>query len=194
LGIGGFSIYLVNSCPDDDGTGRLSADSPPGHHHTLMTDTKHIQQEQVKLERDYLLIRSIESSAHASQVLEQLRNVIEKLSKAITPTTLPQLLTVAEVSRLFKVSQRTVRDWVDNRQIPFQKIAGTVRFRLDELLACGRADADTGFRGPRRSSQSETASAASAGPQSSLEELQDNVVRLPRSRRLQPRKEQKHAS
>lgn len=116
---------------------------------------------------DYLLTRSIEEWGRVSVVLHELQIVIEKLSKTITPTTLPQMLTIGEVAELFQVTERTVRGWVESRSIPFQKIAGTVRFRLDELLACGRENPDSGS---------------------------NNVVRLPRSGRLQPRKEQKHAS
>ena len=48
-----------------------------------------------------------------------------------------RLLTVGLMAELFKVCPRTIRRWSELGEIPAPvKIRGTVRWRLDEVLAC----------------------------------------------------------
>ncbi len=45
------------------------------------------------------------------------------------------LWTVAQVAEFFSVTTRTVRAWQVERQLPFLKIGGVVRFRPAEIEA-----------------------------------------------------------
>jgi excisionase family DNA binding protein len=49
------------------------------------------------------------------------------------PTT--ELLTVAEVAGLLKISVSTVRRLQQRRLIPFHKVGGSVRFTKDDLMS-----------------------------------------------------------
>ena len=40
---------------------------------------------------------------------------------------------VSEVARFFKVSERTVRDWVYKRKVPYRKAGNCLRFDPEEL-------------------------------------------------------------
>jgi len=42
-------------------------------------------------------------------------------------------LTIEELAKYLKYSEKTIRKWVLNRQIPFHKIHKTIRFRLTEI-------------------------------------------------------------
>ena len=46
---------------------------------------------------------------------------------------MPRLVTLPEVAARFRVSPRTVRDWVLRKTIPFTKVGG-VRFSEDDLV------------------------------------------------------------
>ena len=50
-------------------------------------------------------------------------------------TSVPELLTVAEVAKLLTVSIPTVRRLQGQRRIPFVKVGGSVRFTKDDLVA-----------------------------------------------------------
>ena len=45
-----------------------------------------------------------------------------------------KLATVKEVAGLLNMSERTIRDWVFRKQIPFLKVKGGVRFDLAAIL------------------------------------------------------------
>ena len=47
----------------------------------------------------------------------------------------PELLTIAEVAALFKISKPGVRRLQQQRRIPFVKIGGSVRFIKDDLVS-----------------------------------------------------------
>src|SRR5262249_43807983 len=122
---------------------------------------KQISQERLKAENDYLLLRSIEIETNVNANLEMLNNILAQLQKVIVPNVLPQMLTVGQVAELYRVEERTVNGWVQERRIPFHKAGRSLRFRLDELLEWSKVDIGIPL---------------------------DNVVGLPRSKRLQPRK------
>ena len=42
-------------------------------------------------------------------------------------------LTIEEFADYLKLAEQTVRRWVLNREIPFHKIKGVIRFRLSEI-------------------------------------------------------------
>ena len=44
-----------------------------------------------------------------------------------------QLLDVKDVAMMFKVSVPTIRKWIADRKIPYQKIHGVVRFTATEM-------------------------------------------------------------
>ena len=43
------------------------------------------------------------------------------------------LLTVREVSEVLKISEGTLRDWIQYKRIPFVKIGRSVRFRMEDI-------------------------------------------------------------
>lgn len=47
----------------------------------------------------------------------------------------PEILTIAEVARLFKISGSGVRRLQHQRRIPFLKIGGGVRFTRSDILS-----------------------------------------------------------
>ncbi|HJQ24354.1 MAG TPA: helix-turn-helix domain-containing protein [Blastocatellia bacterium] len=123
--------------------------------------------DRLRAENHYLLSRFVEITEQLEAVVDRFNMAVGRLQEIITPITFPKLLTDKEVAALYGVSDRTVKDWVQKGRIPFHKIGATVRFRLDELLQSSQVNSDTGTT---------------------------KIVRLPRSKRLQPGKEQKHAS
>ena len=46
-----------------------------------------------------------------------------------------EILTIADVARLFKVSVSGVRRLQQQRRIPFLKVGGSVRFTKDDLMS-----------------------------------------------------------
>lgn len=46
----------------------------------------------------------------------------------------PELLTIAEVAKLFRTSKSSVRRLQQQRSIPFLKIGGAVRFATSDLV------------------------------------------------------------
>ena len=48
---------------------------------------------------------------------------------------IPELLSLEEVARLFRVSKTTVYRMASHRLIPFYKVGGALRFSQDEMLA-----------------------------------------------------------
>ena len=46
----------------------------------------------------------------------------------------PTLQTATEVSKRFKVSIKTVRNWTSARRIPSLKLNGAVRYSEDEIM------------------------------------------------------------
>lgn len=123
------------------------------------------QQDRLRAENDYLLARVVEMESKLNATLERLTATLELLAKNVIPTTLPQMLTVKQVAALYQVSESTVNGWVQGGRIPHHKAGGSVRFRLDELMEWSKPADDLASH---------------------------NVVALRRSKRLQPRKEQKH--
>lgn len=55
------------------------------------------------------------------------------MSADFNPT--PEILTIAEVARFFKISKSGVRRLQQQRRIPFAKIGGSVRFVKDDLVS-----------------------------------------------------------
>jgi excisionase family DNA binding protein len=41
--------------------------------------------------------------------------------------------TVADVARHYGVSERTVRRWLANTDIPYRRVGGAIRFSIDEV-------------------------------------------------------------
>ncbi len=57
----------------------------------------------------------------------------------------PQLLKVSEVAALLKISERTVRRWIEAESIPFLKLpSGSYRIPQGALLASLRGNYDLG--------------------------------------------------
>ena len=51
---------------------------------------------------------------------------------------MPELLTVKEVAEILRVSERTVRHYIENKKIPAIQLSGAIRIRkedLDRILA-----------------------------------------------------------
>ena len=44
-----------------------------------------------------------------------------------TPPTVPRLLTISDVAELLKVSTRSVRRWIDARELPVYRLGRNVR-------------------------------------------------------------------
>ena len=132
-----------------------------------MSEQELAERDRLKAENSYLLTRIIEMESKIDDTLTLLNTTLKQLQKTITPVTLPQMLTVEQVASLYKVSERTVNGWVQERRVPFHRPGGAIRFSLKELLEWSKPDDDI---------------------------LPADVVRLQRSKRLQPRKEQKHVS
>lgn len=47
------------------------------------------------------------------------------------------LVSIKEISKYFSVSERTVRNWVKEKKIPYVKIGGTYRFSIKEIREGG---------------------------------------------------------
>jgi excisionase family DNA binding protein len=68
-----------------------------------------------------------------------------------TPTSTPQLLTVAEIAAILRMNQQTIRNWIDAGSLPAIRIGRRVRVRradFDALLSAhpaGRQDAERQF-------------------------------------------------
>ncbi len=43
------------------------------------------------------------------------------------------LLTIKEVAETLRVSEATLRDWIQYRRIPFVKVGRSVRFRSEDI-------------------------------------------------------------
>lgn len=43
------------------------------------------------------------------------------------------LVTIAQLSRALQIPEKTLRDWVYKRQIPFLKVGKLIRFRVSEI-------------------------------------------------------------
>jgi excisionase family DNA binding protein len=129
-----------------------------------MNELEAAEKDRIKAENTYLLARVVEMESRLDCTLDRLTATLEQLLKSVTPTTLPKMLTVEQVAQLYQVAERTVNGWVQERRIPFHRAGGAIRFRLDELLEWSNSRDDTGSA---------------------------TVVRLPRSKRLQPGKEHK---
>ena len=132
-----------------------------------MSEHELAERDRLKAENSYLLTRMIEMESKLDGTLTLLNSTLEQLQKIVIPTTLPQMLTVEQVASLYKISERTVNGWVQERRIPFHRPGGAIRFSLKELLEWSKHDNDT---------------------------LPADVVRLNRSNRLQPRKQQNNVS
>lgn|GEM_PF-1163974 len=46
-----------------------------------------------------------------------------------------QFLTPNELAEMMKISKTTVYRMIDKRQLPFYKMGGSLRFRMDEIMA-----------------------------------------------------------
>lgn len=44
------------------------------------------------------------------------------------------LLDIQEIAKMFKVHVRTIRRWIDTKDMPTIKIAGTLRFDPEDVL------------------------------------------------------------
>ena len=51
------------------------------------------------------------------------------------PDTLQELVSVQTLSRLLDVKEKTIREWVLKRKIPYHKLGKLVRFHLSEIRA-----------------------------------------------------------
>lgn len=52
-----------------------------------------------------------------------------------------ELLTVRECAKLFKVTERTIRRWIEIGELPSRKIVGTIRIRRqDAEKLCEKED------------------------------------------------------
>lgn len=54
---------------------------------------------------------------------------------SVDSSSTPELLTISEVAKFFKISESGVRRLQYGRHIPFVKIGGSVRFSMDDLVS-----------------------------------------------------------
>src|SRR5262245_13009299 len=95
------------------------------------------------IRQDLLFAQLIERDAALRETLENINTTLAKLADA---SHIPVTLKADEVAKLFHVEERTIRNWVNARSIPFLRANGSVVFVLSDLMEWGKEQAKNGRR------------------------------------------------